>query len=75
VSTLAPAGPVETWGGAKRVRVEPKWRIGDIEVRDAEGVKEEEKGGAGLGLGRKRVSEEERKVSTCIFLSFLELGK
>jgi hypothetical protein len=73
VSALAPAGPVETWGGAKRVRVEPKWRIVDIEVRDVAGVKEEEK--AGAGLGRMRVSEEERKVSPCTFLSFLELGK
>ncbi|KAG2747329.1 hypothetical protein P692DRAFT_20806995 [Suillus brevipes Sb2] len=60
VSALAPAGPVETWGGAKRVRVEPKWRIVDIEVRDVAGVKEEEK--AGAGLGRMRVSEEERKA-------------
>ncbi|KAG2040487.1 hypothetical protein BDR03DRAFT_948906 [Suillus americanus] len=59
VSTLAPSGPVETWGGAKRVRVEPKWRIGDIEVRGVE-VKEEEK--AGTGLGRTRVSEEEKKA-------------
>ncbi|KAG0697660.1 hypothetical protein DFH29DRAFT_1021395 [Suillus ampliporus] len=62
-SSLAPTGPVETWGGAKRVRVEPKWRIGDIEVRAVDGVKEEEK--AGVGLGRTRVSEEEKRVSTC----------
>ncbi|KAG2356395.1 hypothetical protein BDR07DRAFT_450202 [Suillus spraguei] len=60
VSARAPSGPVETWGGAKRVRVEPKWRIGDIEVRDVEEVKEEDK--AGAGLMRTRVSEEEKKV-------------
>lgn len=56
----APSGPIETWGGAKRVRVEPKWRIGDIEVRGVEEVKEEEK--EGTGFGRTRVSEEERKA-------------
>ncbi|KAG1809673.1 uncharacterized protein BJ212DRAFT_596502 [Suillus subaureus] len=76
VSALAPSGPVQTWGGAKRVRVEQKWRIGDIEVRDTEEVKEEEK--AGTGLGRMRVSEEEKKVSTCIYFYFSgawEVGK
>jgi hypothetical protein len=72
VSAVTPSGPVETWGGAKRVRVEPKWRIGDIEVQGAE-VKEEEK--AGTGLGRTRVSEEEKKVSAYISFAFLELGK
>ncbi|KAG1886565.1 hypothetical protein F4604DRAFT_1572094 [Suillus subluteus] len=55
-----------SFGGAlRRIRVEPKWRIGDIEVRGVE-VKEEEK--AGTGLGRTRVSEEEKKVSTFVFL-------
>ncbi|KAG2129170.1 uncharacterized protein EDB93DRAFT_1095584 [Suillus bovinus] len=63
-----------SFGGAlRRVRVEPKWRIGDIEVRGIEEVKEEEK--TGTGFGRTRVSEEERKVSTCVFFCFLELGK
>ncbi|KAG2112817.1 hypothetical protein BD769DRAFT_1364399 [Suillus cothurnatus] len=62
-----------SFGGAlRRVRVEPKWRIGDIEVQGAE-VKEEEK--AGSGLGRTRVSEEEKKVSAYISFAFLELGK
>ncbi|KAG2069403.1 hypothetical protein BDR04DRAFT_1203992 [Suillus decipiens] len=68
VSALAPSGPVETWGGAKRVRVEPKWRIGDIEVREVEGAKEEDK--AGAGLMRTRVSEEEKKVSVYIYFYF-----
>ncbi|KAG1785728.1 uncharacterized protein HD556DRAFT_1249347 [Suillus plorans] len=58
-----------SFGGAlRRVRVEPKWRIGDIEVRGVEEVKEEEK--EGTGFGRTRVSEEERKVSTCVCFYF-----
>ncbi|KAG2118296.1 hypothetical protein DEU56DRAFT_747889 [Suillus clintonianus] len=62
-----------SFGGAlRRIRVEPKWRIGDIEVRDVEVVKEEEK--AGTGFGRTRVSEEERRVSTCTFLWLWSLG-
>lgn len=66
-SALEPRGAVDTWGGAKRVRVEPKWRIGEIEV----GVKEEENIG-GLGMGRRcaSVTEEERRVSICFAFAF-----
>jgi len=69
VSTLDPTGAVETWGGAKRVRIEPKWRIGEIEVGG-----QEETVGLSSGTGRKRVSisEEERRVSACV--SFCILG-
>ncbi|OJA16671.1 hypothetical protein AZE42_10269, partial [Rhizopogon vesiculosus] len=58
-----------TWGGAKRVRVEPKWRIGEIEV----GVKEEDNAGE-LGMGGKRAIQERRKsaLSFCTPAKALE---
>ncbi|KAG1719877.1 hypothetical protein EDB19DRAFT_1647665 [Suillus lakei] len=66
------AGRNSFGGASRRVRVEPKWRIGDIEVRGVEGVKEEEK--VGVGFGRTRVTEEEKRVSACVFFHFLGLG-
>lgn len=66
VSAREPTGSVETWGGAKRVRVEPKWRIGEIEVE----VKEENVGLSLMGGKRASVTEEERRVSACVFFCF-----
>jgi hypothetical protein len=62
-------------GGARRVRLETKWKVGDIvvPVGGAEGSGERE-GARTPGMGsvgrRVQLSEEERKVRSFIFFSF-----
>jgi len=72
----------EGWmrGGARRVRVEPKWRVDDIVVPPPSAVDGSKEGGKEGTQGwekeektpmrgRVRLSEEERKVRYALFFS------
>jgi hypothetical protein len=65
------------FGGARRVRLETKWKVGDIVVpveKDTAGYNKESQKTPLRGAGR--VTEEERKVCfiLCLKCSFFDLG-
>ena len=57
------------FGGARRVRLETKWKVGDIVVPAKKETEGYNKGGEKTPLrGTGRVSEEERKVGRFLFI-------